>query len=445
MDGDHLADAILLKGLRLSVFYQNSKTGYPKDPQQQFRLDDQPCVLFPAKLGKKFESILVLTSEGMTELSFTNLSALPARAEIIKQETIIPKSMDETNFAVPFSLVAKTDSEWPLLLLPVAGGLQIWQHRGQWLQAQFIEGAVETYVWPSVTNAGYTRSFDLNLSVGDLNGDGRDDLIVETSVAGTEVYKIYAQNSDGLFAVPPMVSYTNKADWHVGIAWTDINRDGKPDLIKSSFLDEPFFVPGMRSGKVVVGAYLADLDGMIPAEPQYIFRKNDWSRSLPVVDVDGDGFVDMVMGHIPINSRESLRKAVTAQEVDFTFKFYFFRPTMGFPKNPDYERDVIIHFSDEFFFTEDRRLYYEQFVSLNGDFNGDGKKDLLVRDRRNEISVYFFRSREKGFSTEPDIRFRCPGAIAWWKVMDLNGDGISDLIVKLHDGNGYRIFISQAK
>jgi len=434
-----------MKGLTLSVFYQDSKTGYPKNPQQQFRLDDRPCLLFPARLGKKFESILVMTSDGVAELSCTNFSAPPTRAQIIDQETIVPKSMDETNFAVPFSLVAKTSTDWPLLLLPVAGGLQIWQHRDEWRQAQLIEGATETHLWPSVTNAGYTRTFDLNLSVGDLNRDGRDDLIVETSAAGTEVYNIYLQNSDGLFAMPPIVSYTNKADWHVGIAWTDINRDGKPDLIKSSFLDEPFFVPGMRSGKVVVGAYLADSQGKIPTEPQYIFRKNDWSRSLPVVDVDGDGFIDMVMGHIPINSRESLRKAVTAQEVDFTLKFYFFRPKMGFPKNPDYERDVLIHFSNEFFFTEDRRLYYEQFISLNGDFNGDGKRDLLVRDRSNEISVYFFRSREKGFSTEPDIRFKCPGAITWWKVNDLNGDGISDLIVKLHEGNGYRIFTSQPK
>jgi len=387
-----------------------------------------------------------MTSDGVTEFSFTNQTVPPARIQIIKQETIIPESMDETNFAAHFSLAAKTRTGWPLLFAPVAGGLQVWQHRGEWRQAQFIESAVETHLWPSVTNAGYTRAFDLNMSIGDINGDGRDDLIVrDDSAVQTEVYKIYLQNSEGLFAMAPSVVYTNKADWHVGIAWTDINRDGKPDLIKSSFLDEPFFVPGMRSGKVVVGAYLADSDGKIPTEPQFIFRKNDWSRSLPVVDVDGDGYVDMVMGHIPINSREGFRKAVTAQEVDFTLKYYFFRPSAGFPKDPDYERDLAIHFSNEFFFTEERRLYYEEFVSLNGDFNGDGKKDLLVRDRSNEISVYFFLSREKGFSKRPDLRLKCSEAIDWWEVKDLNGDGISDLIVKFHEGNGFRIFTSQTK
>jgi len=35
---------------------------------------------------------------------------------------------------------------------------------------------------------------------------------------------------------------------------------------------------------------------------------------------------------------------------------------------------------------------------VGGDFNGDGKTDLLVRDHSDAISVYFFVSREKGFS-----------------------------------------------
>jgi hypothetical protein len=75
--------------------------------------------------------------------------------------------------------------------------------------------------------------------------------------------------------------------------------------------------------------------------------------------------------------------------------------------------------------------------------DGDGKADLLVRDHSEGISVYFFVSRQKGFSAEPDLRFSCPEPIEEWRVVDLNNDGVSDLIVKLANENGYRIFISR--
>jgi hypothetical protein len=283
----------------------------------------------------------------------------------------------------------------------------------------------------------------LDVCASDINGDGRDDLIVlRHDSAGSEIFSAYLQTPDGLFTPNSVLNYTNKTDWHNSLSWVDLNRDGKVDLIKSTFLDEAFFVPGMRSGKVLVGTYLADNAGRIPAEPQQVFRKYDWSRALPMVDVDGDGYVDLALGYIPINAREGFRKAVTAEQVDFTLKLHFYRPNTGYPTEPDCQSDVLLQFYNEFFFTQERRLYYEQLLTLNGDFNGDGKKDLLVRDGKKAISVYFFVSREKGFSSEADLKFDCPEPIDWWDVADLNGDGISDLIVKLREQDVYRVFIS---
>ena len=456
LDGDHLKDAVLIDGLNLSIFYQDSKQGFTRKPHQQYRLDDHPSVVFPARLGRDAECLLVMTSEGVTELYFTNRNAPPTPQQIIKQQSILPDVLDETQ-VMYFPLSASTGTEWPLLLVPVAGGLQVWsqilsaapqdgQHRDTWRNLQLIEHAVDSQTQPSVTNPGYTQSFGLNMNLGDVDRDKRDDLMVMRTIAGgMQTYALYLQKADGVFTPEPSLTYTNKADWRTTLYWVDINGDGKLDLIKSTFLDEPFFVPGMRSGKVLVGVYLADGHGQIPREPQQIFRKNDWSTALPVVDLDGDGFVDLVLGYIPINPREGFRKAVTAQQVDFSLKFYFFRPGAGFPKDPDCQRDVLIHFHNEFFFTLDRRLYYEQFVSLNGDFSGDGKKDLLVRDHRDEISVYFFSSRQKGFNQEADLRFSCPESMDWWDVKDLNGDGVSDLVVKLRGRNAFRIFTSQSK
>ena len=41
--------------------------------------------------------------------------------------------------------------------------------------------------------------------------------------------------------------------------------------------------------------------------------------------------------------------------------------------------------------------------NLSGDFDADGRRDLLVRDRGDRLSVYDFISRQKGFSEEADF------------------------------------------
>ena len=455
LDGDGLKDLVLLDGLNLSVFYQDSKRGFTREPQQSYRLEPRPCVVWPAKLGEQAESLLVMTSDGVAELGFTNRTDPPAIRQIIRQPTIVPEVSDDTN-ALCLSLSVETARGRPLLLVPTPDGLQVWstlrsaatedgQHRDEWRQAQFIGQSLDARLRPSLANPGYATSLALNLSVGDVNGDGRDDVMVTRShVGGTNIYTLYLQQTNGLLALEPAPTYAEKTEPRSWLGWVDLNRDGRVDLVKSVWLNEPSFVPGHSSGKVLVRAYVADEHGKIPAEPQQVFRKNDWTAALPVVDVDGDGFLDLVLGYSSLDTREGVRKEITAKQLDFSLRFHFYRAGVGFPKEADCQRDVIIRLDRAaLVLSWGRRHYFERYVQLGGDFNGDGKADLLVRDHKDEISVYFFVSRQKGFSPEPDLRFKCPELIDEWEIKDLNKDGISDLIVKLADRDTFRIFISQ--
>ena len=445
LDGDGLQDAVLLGQTNLLVFFQDSKQGFTRSPQAQFSLGDQPAVVWPAKLGRHTASLLLMTSDGVTEFDFTNRTGPPSRQQIIEQPTVMPDKTDEP-WAMSFPMSAGTGTDWPLLLVPVAGGLQVWQHHDTWRQAQFIEQAVATHVHPSVTTPGYTRSSRLSLCVSDVNGDHRDDLMIKRDAGGgRQTYALYLQNTNGLFDLEPALSYTNLADWRTTIGWMDINRDGKLDLIKTTVSDEPSFVPGLQSGKVLVAVYLADEQGRIPPAPQQVFRKSDWSAFLPMVDVDGDGYMDLALGVIPIDSRDGVRDMITAGKIGLNLKFHFFRPGSGFPQEPAFQRAVPIYYDHDLVWSSDYRFYSEKFVSLDGDFNGDGKKDLLVRDHGDAISVYFFNSRETGFSKRADLTFPCPEPMDWWEVQDLNGDGVSDLVVKLRNQNIFRIFTSRGK
>ena len=477
LDGDGLKDLVLMDDLNLSVFYQDPKRGFTREPQQTYRLEHRPCVVWTAKLGGPAGSLLVLTSDGVTELCFTNRTGPPAIRQIIRQPTIVPDAAEGTN-AMCLSLSVETGlrcagvppsveqppsgraglhesqgeatatqagGDWPLLLVPAADGLQVWQHRDEWRQAQVIGHAIDARLLPSVANPGYSTLLKYDLSVGDVNGDGREDLMVRRShFLRTSTYSLYLQQTNGLFAPEPALTYADKVERFSWLCWTDLNRDGKVDLIKSHWLNEPSFLPGVPSGKVLVGAYFSDEHGRIPAEPQQVFRKNDWTAALPVVDVDGDGFPDLVLGYSHIEDKEGLRKMITSKKLDYNLRFYFYRPGIGYPKEADCQRDLVIHLDrDRAEMQEGLHQLFACYVKVGGDFNGDGKTDLLVRDHSDEISVYFFVSREKGFSPEPDLRISCPEPIVEWQAVDLNNDGISDLIVKPAKQNGYLIFISQ--
>jgi hypothetical protein len=444
LDGDGLKDLVLMDDFNLSIFYQAPTRGFTREPQQTFRLEPRPCLVWTAKLGGPAGSLLVMTSDGVTELCFTNRTGPPAIRQIIQQPTVVPVAAESTN-AMYLPLSVETGGDWPLLLVPAADGLQVWQHREEWIQAQLISQSIDARLWPSLANPSYTRSLEFDLSVGDVNGDGRDDLIVRRNQMGrTNTYSLYLQQTNGLFAPEPALTYGDKAEPFSWLCWADLNRDGKVDLIKSVWLNEPSFVPGVPGGKVLVSTYIADEHGRLPAQPQQLFRKNDWLAPLPVVDMDGDGFLDLVLGYGHMDSREGMRKQVTARQLDYTLRLFFYRPGAGFPKEADCQRDVVIHL-DHVGSPLDWDLpeNFRRCVKVGGDFNGDGKADLLVRDQSGAISVYFFVSRQKGFSLMPDLLFNCLEPIEEWQVTDLNNDGVSDLIVKLAKEKGYRIFISR--
>ena len=445
LDGDGLKDAVLIDRTNVLVCFQDPKQGFPRLPQLHFSAGSRPALLWPAKLGRQTSSLLLMTSDGVSALDFSDHTNPPVPQKIISQPTVVPEAMNHV-WNKCFPLSAATGSDWPLLLVPVVGGLQVWQHQNGWHQVQFIKRPGDSLTSPSFYGHGYVQSYGLSLCIQDANGDGREDLmLMGNAPGGLSIYTLYLQQTNGLFYLEPALTYTNREDWHTTFAWYDINHDGRLDLIKSTISDEPSFVPGLQSGKVLVAAYLADQTGRVPANPQQVFRKADWSAFLPMVDVDGDGFMDLVLGYIPLDSRDGMRDIITSGRFNLDLKFHFFQPGAGFSPEPEFQRKVPVYFGNDLIWTSETRIYSEKFLSLNGDFNGDGKKDLLVRDHGHEISVYFFNSRKDGFSEHADMTFPCPESLDSWRIEDLNHDGVSDLVIKVREPMAYHIFLSHGK
>ena len=444
LDGDGLKDIVLRDEPNLLIFYQDPARGFGERPSQLHRLEDKPALLWPAKLGNKAESLLVMTSEGVTELDSTNRGGPALRRQIITQKTILPESVEKPSIAY-FPLSPEVKDSAPVILVPTGRDLQVWRCVDTWQHVQTLKDALQTAIWASRDEFGYDRTAELTMSLGDITGDGRDDLIVRTSLLPQCRYAMYAQNQDGLFGADPTFAWSGKWDcsWY---CWADINRDGRVDLIKNTSLSEPWFIPGTYSGKVLVQVYTADEHGQIAAQPQQVFRKNDWINSIPVVDVDGDGCLDLVLGYSRFDSREGYRKAFTAKQLDFTLRLHFYRPGEGFPEKSDCDMDLLVSLDHPSIdLTYPRGRSFETFVNLLGDFDGDGRRDLLVRDRADRISVYPFVSRQVGFAKTAGVSFRYTDPIDRLQIADLNNDGISDLILKLSIKEVFRVFLSRTR
>ena len=454
LDGDGLKDVAVLDAPNLSVFYQDPRRGFPPRPQLRYLIEDKPALVWAARVGPGAESLLLLTSRGVTALLLTNRNAPPVCQQLIRQRTLVPQATGDGPSEAPVrgqrgaivcSMSARTAAAWPLLLVPVDGGLEVWRHSKGWERSQTLQGALEAHYWPQIQPAGYARSSRFSFSTSDVDGDGREDLMTRINAApGTQLFTLYQQSPEGQFEPKPTMIYRDAVDWGAWLCWIDLNGDGRIDLIKSARSTDAWFFPGTRASKVVSEIHFADEQGRVAAEPQQVFRKDDSMAALPVLDVDGDGHPDLVLGSAPFDSREGLRKMITTRQIEVNLKFHFWRPGTVFAKEPDCRARVLIKLDEHaVFLSESLRDYFERCVTLAGDFNGDGRKDLLARDRTGQASVQFFLSRGKGFSREADLVFACPEAVHWLQPEDLNGDSVSDLIIKTQKRNVWRVFTSQ--
>jgi hypothetical protein len=121
------------------------------------------------------------------------------------------------------------------------------------------------------------------LASSDFNGDGKADLAITTYPPSLQ---ILSGNGDGTFQ--PAVSVSSVLGYQVtdiiAIAVTDLNNDGKPDLV----------ISGTEGSDNGVQLFLNDGTGNFPAGPAYSLGGSVYA---PIVaqDFNGDGNVDVVM------------------------------------------------------------------------------------------------------------------------------------------------------
>jgi hypothetical protein len=149
-----------------------------------------------------------------------------------------------------------------------------------------------TYAFGGVGELGQSGQGAYSLAVADVNGDGKLDLLVANQCASVSnctngVVGVLLGNGDGTFQ--PAVSYGSGGESASSVAVADVNGDGKPDLVVANEFDTTF-----TTG--TVGVLLGNGDGTFqPAMSSDSGGESAFSVS--VTDLNGDGKPDLIVAN----------------------------------------------------------------------------------------------------------------------------------------------------
>ena len=136
-----------------------------------------------------------------------------------------------------------------------------------------------------------------SIAVADVNGDGRLDLVVANECAkpactqgwgASGVVSVLLGHGDGTFESGYIVGSGGADATSVTVA--DVNGDGKPDVIVANYSHQTTI--GIEMG--VVGVLLGKGDGTFQAAQQYS-SGGYWTQGVAVADVNGDGKPDILV------------------------------------------------------------------------------------------------------------------------------------------------------
>ena len=278
------------------------------------------------------------------------------------------------------------------------------------------------------------------VATGDFNHDGHLDLVVMTS---SNQVVLLLGDGYGTFHAQPPVSCPGCINFQVGTG--DFNRDGELDLVFSASNNTLVVLPGIGNGKFktsIVSNGFTDVGGGMVV--------GDFNRDglLDVVTTDGEGNFETALGngngtfHIgPAFFGGGEAAGLSAADfrkdgkLDLVWIDFSFFSTNGDP------------LTTLFFARGNGDGSFEQPIgvtpgtltdqALIGDFNGDGRPDILAVNAASDSISVLLSNSTGGF--EPPLNFRTPATTPGLNAAfagDANGDGKTDVVLSLNNGAG---------
>ena len=374
------------------------------------------------------EDLLLVTPRGVNAKSFPGRVGAPPR-RLVEHITLFAQPIigELPRVRLVYDLAGPNSRD---LLLPSVGALTIYRHVGdRYEKAAELEVDMEVSGGPKRNEGIEVRYGFPALTVVDTDGDGLRDIIAtqEDRVA------IYRQSSRFSFRPQPDFSrdfaVRSPADHRErGTSATaliaDLDGDGYVDLIVRKQVFE-----GVTSARNTIYTFLGRKDGFSQLPVQVLQSEGVSLFQTQLVDLTGDGKPDLVVPYTSFGVFALIRM-LTAKTAKVAFQIYPFDPkTRKFTPEPVSDRGLTFHIP----LSGDSDL---QAISLTADVTGDGKPDLIFGSSEDQLDIYpALGDGEFASSAAETIEVRAAGVL---DAVDLDGKGRADLILYYPKTRGHR-------
>ena len=402
-------------------------------------------LIVAAPIGATYQNITVLNTETDLQASSSQpfLTTFKPRKDTITVVDFLPK-VDFDGGATPFDVsIADLDNDGkPDIVATNYNGNTISVLRNTSTKDSMSFDIRVEFI---------TGSKPYNISIADLNGDGKLDIVVTKS--NTNTLAVF-QNTSTVNGI----SFDSKKDFWAGdnpyntLSIADLDRDGRPDIII-----------GQYSSKAVLVLQNTSIAQSISFDNQVLVSIGSYSQSFSIADIDSDEKLDIVVTN-PNKTISVLRNTSTYNNLSFDIKVVFVADSyLGETSIADLDNDEktdIIVISGENTISILRNtsagdsLYFDSSVYLTsdnlsdisiGNLDSDAKPDIVVLNTYSKtVSIFRNTSTSNSISFNSKVDFSTDQNF-FGTIGDLNIDGKPDIVVTLSLKNAISILLNDPK